>query len=369
MRFDSRLFTLAKDPEQPGAYQDACCIDTEHHIAAIADGVSSALFSGPWAAILAEAVVADSPDPGDPDVFGAWLRRQRERWAASIDTSSLGWSQKAKLPTGAFSTLLYARVCPVDDAGAGRGGVLAERVGGAGRRSGSAERVGGAFGGYRLVAFALGDSCLFQVRGGELVRSFPLETSAQFEADPVVLGSVDKKRDHLLEFAILDEMCYPGDELILCTDAVAEWAVRCYEHGEGPVWSDFWQMSEDDWRSGVVWLREERQMRIDDATMLMLRVADDRLETQAGDEQPQKHSAEPESDPQPGVPGAPEAEESSGLEWIQSASKDLKSISEHVAEQVDHASEQVLKGLRGLKDRALKKYRETFGKKDEPPKE
>ena len=163
---------------------------------------------------------------------------------------------------GAFSTLLYARVCEVDDARAG------------------------AFGGYRLAAFALGDSCLFQIRGGELVRSFPLETSAQFEADPIVLGSVDLGRDHLLQFAILDEMCYPGDELVLCTDAVAEWAVRCYEHGEPPVWSDFWQMSEDDWRSGVAWLRQERQMRIDDATMLMLRVVDDRVETPAGDEQP-----------------------------------------------------------------------------------
>ena len=32
-----------------------------------------------------------------------------------------------------------------------------------------------------------------QIRGGELVRSFPLETSAQFEADPIVLGSVDRK--------------------------------------------------------------------------------------------------------------------------------------------------------------------------------
>ena len=347
MRFDTRLFTLAKDPEQPGAYQDASCIDTEHHIAAIADGVSSALFSGPWAAILAEAVVADSPNPGDPQEFGAWLEQQRARWAASIDTSSLGWFQKAKLPTGAFSTLLYARVCEVDSAGAGY------------LRSGSAERVGGAFGGYRLVAFALGDSCLFQVRDGELVRSFPLETSAQFEADPIVLGSVDRKRDHLLEFAILDEMCYAGDELILCTDAVAEWAARSYEHGEGPVWNDFWQMSEDDWRAGVVWLRQERQMRIDDATMLMLRVVDDRVPTHAGEEEPQRHATEAESDKA--------AEEPSPLDWIQSASKDLKSVSEQVAEQVDHASEQVLKGLRGLKDRALKKYRETFGKKNDPP--
>ena len=125
LRFDTRLFTLAKDPEQPGAYQDACCLDTEHHMAAIADGVSSALFSGPWAAILAEAVVADCPNPCDPEEFGAWLRRQRKRWAASIDTSSLAWFQKAKLPMGAFSTLLYARVCEVDDARRGPSAAIA----------------------------------------------------------------------------------------------------------------------------------------------------------------------------------------------------------------------------------------------------
>jgi len=242
---------------------------------------------------------------------------------------------------GAFSTLLYARVCPADDAGA------------------PAERVGGVFGGYRLLAFALGDSCLFQIRGGELVRSFPLETSAQFEADPIVLGSVDRKRDHLLQFAILDEMCYPGDELVLCTDAVAEWAVRCYEQGEPPKWGDFWQMSEDDWRSGVAWLRQERQMRIDDATMLMLRVVDHRVEMPAGDAQPHERMAEAAS-PQ-------EADESPALDWIKAASKDLKSVSEQVAEQADRTSERVIQGLRGLRDRAMKRYRDTFGKKKEPP--
>jgi hypothetical protein len=337
LRFDTRLFTLAKDPEQPAAYQDACSLDAEHHIAAIADGVSSALFSGPWAAILAETVVAESPNPRDAEEFAAWLRQQRERWAASIDTSGLAWFQKAKLPAGAFSTLLYARVCEVENAPAG------------------------AYGGYRLLAFALGDSCLFQVRNGELVRSFPLETSDQFESDPIVLGSVDLGRDHLLQFALLDEMCYPGDELILCTDAVAEWAVRCKELGEGPAWSDFWQMSEDDWRSGVVWLRDQRQMRIDDATMLMLRVVDDRVQTHAGGDQPQHNAAE--------VASGKEVEDASPLAWLQSASKDLKSVSEQVAKQADQASERVLKGLRGLKERALKKYRETFGKKNEPHQE
>ena len=80
MRLDTRLFTLAKDPEQPGAFQDACCLDAEHHAAAIADGVSSALFSGPWAAILAEAAVADSPDPNNAEA----LRRLARPAAAAL---------------------------------------------------------------------------------------------------------------------------------------------------------------------------------------------------------------------------------------------------------------------------------------------
>jgi hypothetical protein len=333
LRFDTRLFTLAKDPEHPEGFQDACCMDCERHVVAIADGVSSALFSGPWAAILAEAAVADSPNPQDPAAFAEWLRRQRERWAASIYTANLAWHQKAKLPTGAFSTLLYVRVCPADAA------------------------LPGSFGGYRLTAFAVGDSCLFQVRNGELVRSFPLERSEQFQTDPVVLGSIDLKRDHLLEFAFLDEMCYPGDELVLCTDAVAEWAARSYETGDAPVWNDFWLMSEDDWRSGVAWLRQERQMRIDDATMLVLRVVDELTPLPADDGRPQTAAGEVSAH-----------EDQSSLDWIRAESKGVKPVSEQLAEQADEASERMVRGLRSLRDRALQKYREAF-KKDKNPRQ
>ena len=207
-----------------------------------------------------------------------------------------------------------------------------------------------------MTAFAVGDSCLFQVRGGELVRSFPLERPEQFESNPIVLGSIDLKRDQLLEFAFLDEMCYPGDELVLCTDAVAEWAARGYATGDSPVWSDFWQMSEDDWRSGVAWLRQERQMRIDDATMLMLRVVDEHAALSVGDGQPRSTAD-----------AANVCEDGTSLAWIRAASKDMKSVSEQMAEQTDHASDAVLRGLRSLKDRALQKYRDTFNKDKTKP--
>ncbi len=331
LRFETRLFTLAKDPEHPEAFQDAYCVDVQRNVAAVADGVSSALFSGPWAAILAEAAVADGPNPREAEAFTAWLRRQRDRWQSSIDTTSLAWFQKAKLPQGAFSTLLFVRIAADESARAG------------------------SFGGHHITAFAAGDSCLFQVRGGELVRSFPLERPEQFETDPIALGSVDLKRDHLLEFAFLDEMCYAGDEFVLCTDAVAEWAARGYATGDPPVWSDFWQMSEDDWRSGVVWLRQERQMRIDDATMLMLRVVDQRAPLPHADGRPQAAAGEADG-----------AEDDSELGWVRAASKDLKSVSKQMAQQADQTSERVIRGLRSLKDRALQKYREAF-KKDKDP--
>ncbi len=327
MRFDTRLLTLAKDPEQSSAYQDASCFDAEHGIATIADGVSSALFSGPWAAILAEAAVADSPNPHDADAFATWLEAQRRRWAASIDTSSLAWFQKAKLPAGAFSTLLYLRAHAVENSHEG------------------------SFGGYRLMAYAVGDSCLFQIRGGELVRTFPMQTAEQFEADPIVLGSVDLKRDHLLEFAFLDEMCYPGDQLVLCTDALAEWAVRSYETGDPPSWDDFWQMSDDDWRSGIAWLRQERQMRVDDTTMLLLRVVDERVAVESDSESSPNTSHDDKTE----------------FGWLHSASKEIKSVSSQVAEQADQASERMLQGFMSLKEKALQKYREKFRKKNDPP--
>ena len=134
---------------------------------------------------------------------------------------------------------------------------------------------------------------------------------------------------------------------------MAEWAVRGYEQGEAPVWSDFWQMSEDDWRSGVVWLRQERQMRIDDATMLMLRVVDDRVAAHAGERTDRTLPA--------GRSGRVSA-----LAWLPVGRERPEIRFRQVAEQADHASERVIQGLRGLKDRALKKYRETFGKKNEP---
>jgi hypothetical protein len=322
--FDHRTFALAKDPEHPQEYQDASGLDAARGIAAIADGVSSALFSGPWAAVLAEAIVADPPNLADGTAFARWLHDRRAAWAARIDTNGLAWFQRAKLPTGAFSTLLWLYVLPVQDE----------------------QQQAGAFGAFRLVGHAIGDSCLFHVRGGELVRSFPIQTSAELQADPLVLGSVDLGRDGLIQFTTLDQFCYSDDLIILCTDALAEWALRRYEAGDPPNWDGYWDTCREDWQAEIIALREGRQMRYDDTTLIMLRVA------------PQ--TARPilvEDDHRPDAVALPagETESEDTMNWIHTAGKDVKSVSERMAEQVGQTSEKLIRGLKSLRDKFKKK--------------
>ena len=317
----SRIFTLPKDPDEPGQFQDAYGISNDRGIAVVADGVSSSLFSGKWAAILTEATLQspplvghDSPEAadvvgvpeGDSLAFSDWLSQRRSTWRAEIDTSSLAWHQKAKLAQGAFSTLLWAQVDV-------------------------AEEQPGAFGAYRLRAFAIGDSCLFHARHGELLCSFPIDRSAEFEAAPLVLGSVDLRRDHLIQFRLIEQLCGADDTLVLCTDAVAEWCLRAYEADQPVDWERYWEMTEDQWQEEITELRNRQAMRYDDATLMLLRVG----------------------------PNTDVASKAPSSDW----KAKFKTASEQFAEGVELASDEAMRGLKSWTDRAMRKFRDRFGDK------
>jgi len=342
MRFEFRDFNLAKDAEHPEENQDALATDADRGIAAIADGVASGLFARQWARILTQAIVAEPPDPDDPAAFAAWLAARREAWSAEIDVSGLAWFQKPKLREGAFSTLLWIEIAPID------------------------ERDRQAQDPWRLRVRAVGDSCLFHVRAGELLRAFPIEKAEALEADPVVIGSLDLGRDGLVEFPSYEALCRPGDLLVLSTDAVAEWALRQYEADRAPVWRDYWDRTEQAWQEEVAALRNQREMRYDDATLLLLRVTDGVTVP----EQPGRPTAAVEAAPsaEPTVPPPlPEAEPADAAATPDWAEK-LKSLTDQVADQV---SEQVARGMKKLKDvkesaeSAIKKYREKLRSEDE----
>lgn len=252
MRFESRTFLLAKDVDEPAQCQDAFALDAERGTASVADGVSSTIFSGPWANILVQSMVQRPRVVDDPEAFRAWLDEQRSAWRGGIDMSRLTWYQRPKMIDGAMSTVLWTELIPTQTADDGHATQ------------------------YHLRALALGDTCLFHLRGDECLKHFPMEKSADFGLNPAVIGSVDRQADHLLEFNLYEAECPPGDWLVLATDALALWAMTRGESGEPVDWRSYWEMPDDQWREEITGLREANQMRYDDTTLVLLRVIEER---------------------------------------------------------------------------------------------
>jgi len=246
MLFEHRAFWLPKDVQNPSAYEDAFDVDGVRGLVAVCDGVSSTIYAGRWAAILAKAVVADPPDFRNQELREAWLKHTREAWVQSIDESTLAWHQKPKMLDGAGTTLLCVEIA-TDDIADG----LARP--------------------YQLRAYSIGDCCLFHVRHGQLLQTFPVQDSARFESNPHVIRSVFKRGD-VLEFEAMETQCRPGDLLVLCTDAVANWTMRQLEAGATLDWNAYWDMSLEQWQQWVIGLRQQKQIRYDDSTAVLLRL-------------------------------------------------------------------------------------------------
>jgi hypothetical protein len=250
MLFDSRTMHTSKDQEFPGDYEDAFQVDGDQGLVAIADGVSSAIFSRQWADLLTRGVISSPPDLYAESSFKEWLVSLRQEWLAEIDIHHLPWNQRQKLQQvgGAYSTLLWLELYAVED------------------ESQADQET------FRMRCFAVGDCSLFHVRDNEILRTFPLSTAAEFDADPVSICSVDHNRDHHLEFTSLDDYCLAGDLLVLCTDAIGKWAMARVEAGDPPDWNAYWDMPHEVWLEEIIGLRTDRAMRYDDTTLVLLRI-------------------------------------------------------------------------------------------------
>lgn len=255
----SRCFWHPKDTEFVKEYEDAFCISTDNGLAAIADGVSSAIFSRQWADILTRAVMSDPPDLTDGELPQTWLEDRRSEWKQAVDLSSLTFFQRQKLNDigGGYSTLLWIEMF-LTEAGDNDDG----------RPS------------FNLTGYAIGDCCFFIVRHGELIRKFPLEQAAEFDADPLTISSVNRNRDHLLKFHTVEMEAHAGDLVILATDALAKWAYQELEREQSVDWERIWSLSQEEWMQMVAELRQlpsGERMRVDDTTLVMLRLASQKL--------------------------------------------------------------------------------------------
>ena len=229
-------FCEPKHGSGPDEYEDACAGNLELGRFAIADGATESSYAGLWAQMLVNAFVSTSSL--EPSTWATWLPEIQKRWEQAVSHEALPWYAEIKWHEGAFATFL---------------GLVLEPP--------------------RWRALAVGDSCLFHIRQGQLCQAFPLQRSHDFSNTPWLIGS----RGFTPDMMVVRELRFegefqPGDRLWLMTDALAQWFLQLTETGHQP-----WEHLEpllaapqepSHFRGWIAALRGARQIRNDDVTLM-----------------------------------------------------------------------------------------------------
>jgi hypothetical protein len=160
-------------------------------------------------------------------------------WAGANQPKATAWYAEEKARDGAFSSLL---------------GLIIDRG--------------------RWRALAIGDSCLFLVRSGKVERAFPLVRAAEFSNRPVLLSSVARANQRVWDEVRVDEGELQGkDQLLLMTDALAQWFLVEAEMGRRPWAALARAVTQESFAAFVDMLRASGALRNDDTTLVRLEVA------------------------------------------------------------------------------------------------
>jgi hypothetical protein len=121
-------------------------------------------------------------------------------------------------------------------------------------------------------SMAVGDSCLFQLRGDDLIEAFPLGSAEQFLNRPVLLPSNSNLNDGVLRALDSAEgSARSGDDFFLMTDALAYWFLTGTGSSEKP-WRTLYEFirsdNDEDFEAWINEMRHEYKMRNDDVTLL-----------------------------------------------------------------------------------------------------
>jgi hypothetical protein len=236
MHTSATAWWAPKSGNTASEYEDAYAVKPEALRFAVADGASETSFARQWAELLVEGFVQDAPSAAALHDFVAPLQAV---WAEGQKGKATAWYSERKAKEGAFSSLL---------------GLTLE--------------------GERWRALAIGDSCLFVVRSGKVLRAFPLERAEQFSNRPSLLSSVARSNAGVYEqVAVVEGDLAANDRLLLMTDALAQWFLVETELGRRP-WAALAKLgTPEQFAAFVDFLRAGGALRNDDVTLVSVEVA------------------------------------------------------------------------------------------------
>jgi hypothetical protein len=192
-RIQTQHFVLPKEGSTAEECEDAVAFDAGSLRFAVADGATEAFDARRWAARLAAEWVGAVRAPLTAAEFGPWLKEQGEWLHASWEGRKLPWYAEEKRGAGSYAAFVGLRL------------------------ETSGKKLS-----WRAVA--LGDSCLVQRRGGEVVFAFPLSRPEEFGSAPPLAPSRDNVREAaLVKLVEREGSAEPGDTFLLMTDALSAW--------------------------------------------------------------------------------------------------------------------------------------------------
>jgi hypothetical protein len=231
---------------------------------AIADGATESLLAARWANMVTRGFATVPGATRDAHLFAETARALAAQWPVIIEAylaeresagRPLRWYERPGIEKGAFATLLSMQV-NVNPEYAARHRHRAD--------PGQAPVIGGWY------SAALGDTCLFHVRGGRLEVAFPLSDSAEFGTSPALLGTCDADPDLIAQnVQLISGTVAEGDDFFLCTDALAAWFLADVEKGGRP-WEMLRDLADVNFAEWVAEARNADGLRNDDVTLVHL---------------------------------------------------------------------------------------------------
>lgn len=244
-----QTFWIQKEGNEEKEYEDAyyapkrVVLDKDQKILfAVADGATESVFSNIWANILVKAYVRGQLSPLS---FGDDIPPLQEKWNYILGKMELPWHAIEKLKQGTHSSLLGLKIFF------------------------SFEHPNWGL----CEALALGDSCLFQVRGNQVIKSHPISKSTEFNDTPSLVSTSKAHNNLFIERRrITKKLWRKSDYFYLMTDAMALWFMHQNEMGNNPhmLLQELMYSDRKHFIEFITELRQKRLIKNDDVTLICI---------------------------------------------------------------------------------------------------